>query len=371
MSNRPKLTKKKELSPKKTIEKLKTPIKLRFYHHVGDMSGCGTIRIIFPSMIMNNFFSRDYSFESIYNNRFMPHQDAYKGNSIITWQRAAGSQSLDMIRHFKRMNPGRSLIYEVDDNLFDIPEWNFASGFYNKHSDSVKSIIRMMDGVVCSTPHLKKVLSPYNNNINVSPNHLPRFIWGDVQVKPIEEGRKPRIMYAGSHNHFDTTGSNRGDFSAKLIDFVSKTTKRYQWIFVGGMPNTLKEHEDIIHHEWKAVIEYPHFLKSLNPDICLAPLEDNEFNKSKSNIKALESVALGVPLIASDLEPYRGIPYTASNDEIFIGKIEELASNPDLRQSVWVKQHAALQDQLFWEDNDHKNLFDYINQHLRLLGKEI
>ena len=325
-------------------------------------------------MILNNYFSRDHQFEAIYNNRYMPFQNAYKDNSVITFQRSAGPQQLDMIRHFKAMNPGKRCFYEIDDNLFDIPDWNFASGFYNKNSESIKTILRIVDGVICSTEHLKTVMSPYNNNINVSPNHLPQFIWGDCEYKNFEEDimyRQPRILYAGSHNHFDTKGSNKGDFSPALIDFVSKTLEKYQWMFVGGIPASLKGNPKIIHHEWRPVIEYPRFLKSLNPDICLAPLEDNRFNRSKSNIKALESVAMGVPLVASDLEPYKGLPGTTNNDEEFISLIEELAETPKLRRDMWAKQKEVLEDQLFWEDNDYKNLFHYVNQHLRLFGKEL
>ena len=52
---------------------------------------------------------------------------------------------------------------------------------------------------------------------------------------------------------------------------------------------------------------YVRFVKrmfSLNLDIALAPLEDNEFNRCKSNIKWLEYSSCAVPGIYSDLPPY-------------------------------------------------------------------
>ncbi|MCK5016056.1 MAG: hypothetical protein KAS32_03200, partial [Candidatus Peribacteraceae bacterium] len=341
-------------------------------HHLGDMAGCGTIRVIQPSMILNNFYSPDYQFESIFNNRYTPYPNAYNDCSIVTFQRSASKPQLDMIRHFKKMNPGKKVIYEIDDDILNIPEWNFAADFYNKNRRHIETILRLVDGIVCSTPELKKVLSKYNNNINVSLNHLPEFIWGDVSDNILEDDntQKRRIMYAGSHNHFDRS-NDRGDFSHKLIDFVTKTTDKYQWIFVGGIPQSLKGHKDIIHHEWKPVIEYPRFLKKLRPDIYLAPLDNNKFNRSKSNIKALEAAALGIPLVCSKIEPYDGLTYAASDDEIFIGMIERLADDSELRQWVWKSQYDILKDQLFWEDNDYRNLLDYLNQHLRLLGKEL
>jgi glycosyltransferase involved in cell wall biosynthesis len=37
-----------------------------------------------------------------------------------------------------------------------------------------------------------------------------------------------------------------------------------------------------------------------------SPLADSDFNNSKSNIKCLEYCALGIPVIASNVIPYRG-----------------------------------------------------------------
>jgi glycosyltransferase involved in cell wall biosynthesis len=374
MSNKPKMQGVRKLANPNKIEKIKTPARIRMFHHVADMAGCGTIRVIQPAMILNNYYSKKYQFESMFNNRYMPYPNSYDQCSVVTFQRSATKEQFDMIRHFKQNNPRKAVIYEIDDNLFDIPDWNFASGFYKEHKIHIENIMRFVDGIIVSTPHLKQLCSKFNRNVNISPNHLPKFIWGEARVKPIEElinYRMPRIMYAGSHNHFDTKGSEKGDFSPKLIDFVSKTLNKYQWIFVGGIPASLKGNKAIIHHEWRPVIEYPSFLKHMNPDICLAPLETNDFNRSKSNIKALESVAMGIPIVCSDINPYHGLPYTSSDDYEFISMIIELADNPEHRQQVWKQQYDLLKDQLFWEDNNHANLFDYVNQHLRLMGKEL
>lgn len=374
MSNKPKIKgSRKSRNPNK-FQIIKPPLRLRCFNHVGDLAGCGTIRVVYPSMLMNNYFSRDYQFEAMFNNRYMPYPHAYDSCSWVTFQRSATKEQKEIIRHFKSNSRGRPIIYEIDDDLMNIPEWNFASKFYNDNADHIKQILGIVTGVVCSTPELKKILSPYCDNIRVSPNHLPKFIWGDAIPKPFEEDinyRKIRIMYAGSHNHFDPEG-DEGDFDKELINFVSKTLDKYQWIFVGGMPQSLKNDNRIIYHEWKPVIEYPRFLKSLNPDIFLAPLAHNQFNKSKSNIKALEAAAMGVPLVATEITPYQGIPYTAETTGYFISLVESLASmDQEGREKVWRSQYDILKDQLFWEDNNYANLFDHINQHLRLTGKEL
>ena len=372
MSNRPKIGGSKSTRNPNILEKVKTPARIRMFHHVGDLSGCGTIRVVIPSMILNNYYSELYQFESMYDNRYQPYPGAYRDCSYVTFQRSATPQQLGMIKHFKASNPGKRVIYEIDDNLLSIPEWNFASKFYTANIKSIEEIMRTVDGIVCSTEELARFLSKYNGNISVSPNCLPKFIWGEPTPKqPSDKKEKVRIMYAGSHNHFEQNG-DRGDFDKTLIDYVKKTIDEYQWIFVGGMPHSLKGDDRIENYFWRPVIEYPGFLKSLRPDIFLAPLDRNYFNECKSNIKALEAAALGVPLIATNIEPYRNLSHTASTTEYFIGLLDNLACiDTEGRNGVWQIQYEALKDQLFWEDNNHKNLLNYVNKHLRLIGKEL
>ena len=49
------------------------------------------------------------------------------------------------------------------------------------------------------------------------------------------------------------------------------------------------------------LVEYLH---TLDFDIGIAPIAYHVFNKSKSDIKALEYAALGIPVVASDFGPY-------------------------------------------------------------------
>ena len=107
------------------------------------------------------------------------------------------------------------------------------------------------------------------------------------------------------------------------------------------------------------------FLRKLNVDISLAPLENNRFNQSKSNIKALEGTAIGVPMICSNVGPYKGIPGVTNTSTDMINRIEERASDIDKRKEQWERQYKHLEPILYWEDND--NLKKYINSHLRLV----
>ena len=69
-------------------------------------------------------------------------------------------------------------------------------------------------------------------------------------------------------------------------------------------------------------------------DVALAPLVDSKFNRMKSNLKALEAGAKRIPLIASDVAPYRGSEYilTAVNSAEWSIYMREMVDSPNYRE---------------------------------------
>jgi len=65
---------------------------------------------------------------------------------------------------------------------------------------------------------------------------------------------------------------------------------------------------EIEFHPWVNLLSYPSFLASLNAQMFIAPLSDNAFNKSKSDIKFIEAAQLGIPCLCQDLETYKNAP---------------------------------------------------------------
>jgi glycosyltransferase involved in cell wall biosynthesis len=53
-------------------------------------------------------------------------------------------------------------------------------------------------------------------------------------------------------------------------------------------------------------IDVPTYLRTIDFDfdIGLSPLRDTQFARSKSPLKALEYGALGIPVVAANVEPY-------------------------------------------------------------------
>jgi hypothetical protein len=62
------------------------------------------------------------------------------------------------------------------------------------------------------------------------------------------------------------------------------------------------------YHPYTPLAEYPARLAALNLDIAVAPLAQTPFNQAKSNLRLLEYGVLGIPVVCTDIDPYREQP---------------------------------------------------------------
>ena len=367
------------MSNKLTLQAIKTPARLGFLSYLGDVQGCGTIRVMHPYLLLNHWRRPDIQIISQPMNQMVFDPGYYKTFTFVQFQRSATEEHFKLFLWFKTQVQKKlkiPMIYEIDDMLIDIPEYNYAVNYYKKNEDFVKKCMGLSDGMITSTEQLKKIYGEYCPNINVIPNHLPKFIWGDIfpahEYK--DEKKKIKILWAGSQNHFahkNLTGKTQGgDFGTELINYIKKTTHIYDWYFVGAMPHELDDiKEKLCFVPWKHIFEYPAAVKAIEPDIALAPLIDNEFNSCKSNIKTLEFVAAGAAGIYSDVIPYKKCYRKAKTDEDFIDHIEKLATDIQARAKTWKRDYNSVRSQLWWEENN--NMTKYIESYLSLFNKRL
>ena len=92
----------------------------------------------------------------------------------------------------------------------------------------------------------------------------------------------------------------------------------------------------------------------MNLDIAVAPLAKIPFNQGKSNLRLLEYGALGIPVVCTDIDPYRNSPACCveNTEEAWTGAIRERIYDADAREREgialrqWVHQHFLLEDHL-------------------------
>lgn len=348
--------------------------KYNLHSYVSDNGACAHLRIIFPTLMLNQLKTKDHEFYSTHNMTYIDQPEFYSLLSIVKFQRAATREHYNMIRRLytRRENTRHKfgLLYEIDDALGPyIPHYNFARDFYIKNWEPTQEILKLVDGILVSTDDLKNLYGKYNENIIVIENRLPGWLWNQKSAKErIEQNnKKPRILWAGSFNHFNEKG---GDFNKQLINFIEKTSKEYEWVFVGAVPPALESNKNIEKHGWLKMVDFGHYLDYLEPDIGIAPLDNNIFNCCKSNLKMLEFCSLGIPGVYSNVSPYKKAQLKTNKPEEFISNIEKLANDLDFREKVYNKDIQAIggEESIYMTDEWLKR---YASSHFKLIGYNI
>jgi glycosyltransferase involved in cell wall biosynthesis len=226
------------------------------------------------------------------------------------------------------------LIIELDDFLLSADVGWSSYRDYSDHREALKKLIDAASLVMTSTEELKARLSQFNNRITVIPNVLSERLW----LVPLSEGsasdpsfrvlRKPRndretrAIYMGTWTHGDDLNILRD-----AVADVRISNPNFRFFLVG-----VTKTQEPWYEQLKAPhVNYPLFVAWFRRvaalmDFAVAPLVDTEFNRAKSSIKLLEYSAANLPVIASEVPPYR--------DEIENGVTGLLAKNS---ASAWTE----------------------------------
>jgi hypothetical protein len=182
------------------------------------------------------------------------------------------------------------LVYDVDDNLYALPQDNLASDNIKELKRNFEGCLRGCDGVTVSTPNLEKIYEPLNDNIYVNPNGLDFSIWDKLKTKKNTK-KKIRIGWRGASGHKDDLESVGGALEAIAKDY---SVEFVLWSGAGFAPELKLKYESA---QWVSTFEYPNKLASLNLDIAIIPLIDSAYNRCKSNLGYLEFSALKIPTV--------------------------------------------------------------------------
>lgn len=326
---------KKHTSPQEPPRKGK-----QYLNFAADAGGCFFWRVGWPELHMNmNGMGNSTSIS-----RMVLNKDWYQDVDVIKLQRQASSNQREFIGFLKSIQKecGFKLMYEVDDVVFreDIPDYNaYKEAFDN---DEVRQncidMINMVDEVTVTCKYMRDLYieKTGKKEISVVPNFPPEWWIGhNYDYKKIinnhdKNRRKPRIVYSGSGAHFDVRNkTNQQDDFSHVMKFIVDNRSKYQFVFIGAYPPPLKpliDNKGIEFHPWQTLMNYPKFLASLDAQLFLAPLMDIPFNRSKSDIKYIESAILGIPCMCQNMVTYEDAPdFLKFNDsEDLAEKVEYL-----------------------------------------------
>jgi len=276
---------------------------------------------------------------------------------------------------------GKRVLCDMDDDYWAVDPSNPSRFVSNAYKDMYEGMLKEADAI--TTP--SRVLAKKIKKLTKKPVFLcPNGIDLDEYIERPHEHKDLIIGYMGAASHWR-------DLSL-VIDVIVELQKKHNFIFVlygmVGEPleaamysynmyltnNTQPENNEYFKDALKfyeklqtlTMMHIPFYPPELHPkamsncdfDIGLAPLEDNEFNRGKSNIKFYEYAAVGTATIASDVLPYKDeVDYLAKNTfKDWYAKIEKLIVDEKFRkdlvakQQKWVKENRGLDKiGLAWE----------------------
>lgn len=250
--------------------------------------------------------------EPIYDSYILAHA------AIVVITRPILDQHFDCIKSYAKLKNKYKfkLAIDLDDLLFDIggrdtiPDYNPVPIDTIALGKKIESVVPCLDRIFCSTEFLAYAFCQrFGEGLVNSVDVLPNFCFTSLAWDEHKPTRKKCIdvFYGGSGCHYKE--GMRGDFDGPWIEGLSLAMERGYIKFhafgedPGILPRGTIMHEQVHASLWLATIS--HYC----PDVLIAPLKNNPFNKAKSNLKGLEAAAVGAAFVASVFpgSPYSGI----------------------------------------------------------------
>jgi hypothetical protein len=261
----------------------------------------------------------------------------------IVWQRQVEDGQMDTMERWRKLLPNTLFVYELDDYLGEIPSASFHAGFMPPDiPEKVRRGVSLCDRVTTTTPRLADWFRSLGaTDVRVIPNGLPA---NRLREREPRQSGKLRVGFAGGLSH-------GGDLEM-IRPAMEQIGDRVEWVFLGTQP--LNPPTKIEYHDGVSPQVYLDAMYKLDVDVFLAPLEYNEFNRCKSNLRIIEAASVGACVIAQAIEPYRidspPLFAAATTPEEWTLAIEDfIRSTPgdrrrnanELRQ--WVGKHYILE----------------------------
>jgi glycosyltransferase involved in cell wall biosynthesis len=235
---------------------------------------------------------------------------------------------------------GVFLVYEVDDDLFDMTPQHPEYAHYVSATKGARIIAAAADAVIVSTRVLRQEMLRHNSHVLLQANYLDERLW-NTTPKAAPPGNCMRIVYVGTSSHRPDL-----EFFGRIVrELPPEIRSRIQIDVVGVAGDDGADWFNNVPVPSECAVSYPRFVRWLQ---CqnrwhwgVAPLIDTEFNRAKSALKALEYAALGLPSICSDIVTYReqmadenGGLLVTNNVQSWRSVLIRVATDPDLRTRI-------------------------------------
>lgn len=206
----------------------------------------------------------------------------------VVFQRPCDANILKFIKDYNK--EGGITVVETDDDMLNIPYDNPVHGFVKSdHASIYSECLKHAKYIHCSTPELSVggKSTVFYNAIDLKKyiNPLPK--------------KEQSVFWQGSNTHADSLELIRPVIQELLNDGVNVVlinTKE------GWLEKIFKPHKNLTILN---PVHFDAFYRTCSMAMVnLAPLTDNKFNRSKSELRILEAAAWKIPTVSSAVSPY-------------------------------------------------------------------
>jgi hypothetical protein len=288
----------------------------------------------------------------------MPGLRIHPNPPSVDWQVCAAHSGFFLQRPFNQEQinivnlahqNGKKVWIDYDDNYFGLLADNPAFDIYKQPQNqaNIIKLCELADVISVSTEYLKTILE---SKLNIKKDiRVIRNGYDHVRAnKQFHEQHQNIILWRGSHTHIRDLY-----FYAPEMIRLANELPHWKWVFVGWNPWMLHEHfpkGQLVYQEPIDPCQFYICLDQIKPQITFVPLFDSPFNRSKSNIGAIEGSFSGSAVFAPDWDEWKIPGITNYKDKasfyLNLKRLMELSSDKrkELNHQIWgyIEQNLTL-----------------------------
>ena len=330
--------------------------KIRVLCVPSDNGGCGLHRSLVPHQKLGELYGDEFDVNIKYNVDWS-NFDMLKQYDIIHFHKGTYNNLVDFHKalDFCREND-ITTVMDVDD-YWDLGQAHplYHSYRHSNATNIIRDNLYRSDYVTTTTPIFAKKISKFNKNVKVFVNALDENLINKIKVENNNTSGKVRVGFVMGSTHKNDMELVRG-FAEKLpkdimdkiqivlcgydlrgtiteilpngetrsrdilpeesvwFDYEKNVTNNYKIVspqykdfllkFIPQFDYPLADMESYKRCWTKTVDNYEYMKHYNNIDILMVPLQDNEFNSCKSELKFAEAGIMNVAVVASNFGPY-------------------------------------------------------------------
>lgn len=360
---------------------------MNILYYISGYDGCGYYRVQLPAKYLNRLKDVHAKISMEYNKSDIEWAD------IIVLQKQSNPKALPFVNYAKKI--GKKLIIENDDDYFSLPAYNPAHVYYKDKKQDLINFYELVHGMTVTNNHLKKTLLQYCQDIEVLPNSLDIPYLENLSTYYDEEKMENLKFFNSDHIELDknivlkimenkiTVGW--GGSPTHLMDLQQATPALVQLaeenkdvlvvMMACATDAILKQipKEQLILVNPSPVFLYHKFLSVQKWAFSICPIEDNLFNRSKSNLKYLEFSYHGFPSVCSEVENYaltvnHGLDglLTKNNDEDWYRHLKSMVDDIYLRSVLRINSRNKVCEKF----DISKNYIKWYDYYKKILEKK-